>query len=62
MVESLETPTCDSSRYVQVMGHPIVGGGESMNYEAKTKFDMEPLAQNRDNAMLRYKEKKKHRR
>ncbi|TYG73271.1 hypothetical protein ES288_D04G088100v1 [Gossypium darwinii] len=62
VVESLETPTCDSTRYVQVMEHPIVGGSEVMNYEAKTNVDMEPLAQNRDNAMLRYKEKKKHRR
>ncbi|KAB2084720.1 hypothetical protein ES319_A05G353100v1 [Gossypium barbadense] len=62
VVESLETPICDSTRYVQVMEHPIVGGSEVMNYEAKPNVDIEPLAQNRDNAMLRYKEKKKHRR
>ncbi|KAE8723122.1 Detected protein of unknown function [Hibiscus syriacus] len=44
--------TCDTTRHVR-------DGSESVNYEVKAKVDM---AQNRDNAMLRYKEKKKHRR
>ncbi|XP_022739559.1 zinc finger protein CONSTANS-LIKE 14-like [Durio zibethinus] len=50
----------DGSRYVQVMEPPVLAGSESMN-ETKAKVDMELLAQNRVNAMLRYKEKKKHR-
>ena len=58
MVEPLK---CEGTRYFQVMEHPILAGSESMN-EAKAKVDMELLAQNRGNAMLRYKEKKKHRR
>lgn len=47
----------------QVMEHDhILAATESMN-EAKAKVDhMELLAQNRGNAMLRYKEKKKLRR
>ncbi|GMJ09445.1 B-box domain protein 12 [Hibiscus trionum] len=48
----VEPLTCDNTRHVQ-------DGSETVNYEVKAKVDM---AQNRDNAMLRYKEKKKHRR
>ncbi|OMO85499.1 Zinc finger, B-box [Corchorus capsularis] len=58
VVEPLKS---DSNRYVQVMEHCVPAGNESIN-EARTKFDMELLAQNRGNAMLRYKEKKKNRR
>ncbi|EOY02900.1 B-box type zinc finger protein with CCT domain, putative [Theobroma cacao] len=57
----VEPLKCDSTRYVQVMEHLVLAGGESMN-EAKAKIDMELLAQSRGNAMLRYQEKKKHRR
>ncbi|WRX19851.1 CCT domain - like 8 [Theobroma cacao] len=57
----VEPLKCDSTRYVQVMEHLVLAAGESMN-EAKAKIDMELLAQNRGNAMLRYQEKKKHRR
>ncbi|XP_022751839.1 zinc finger protein CONSTANS-LIKE 14-like [Durio zibethinus] len=52
---------CDGTRFVQVMEHHILAGSDSMN-EGKAKVDAELLAQNRGNAMLRYKEKKKHRR
>ncbi|XWS32591.1 hypothetical protein CRYUN_Cryun22dG0003100 [Craigia yunnanensis] len=58
VVEALK---CDGTRYVQAMEHPILAGSDSMN-EGKAKFDVELLAQNRGKAMLRYKEKKKHRR
>ncbi|KAK8715930.1 hypothetical protein V6N13_043254 [Hibiscus sabdariffa] len=44
--------TCDNTGHVQ-------DGSEPVSYEVRGKVDM---AQNRDNAMLRYKEKKKHRR
>ena len=57
----VEPLKCDGTRYVQAMEHPIMAGSDSMN-EGKAKFDVELLAQNRGNAMLRYKEKKKHRR
>ncbi|KAK9037189.1 hypothetical protein V6N11_022110 [Hibiscus sabdariffa] len=48
----VEPLTCDNTRHVQ-------DGSEPVSYEVRAKVDM---AQNRDNAMLRYKEKKKHRR
>ncbi|KAK8676240.1 hypothetical protein V6N13_034292 [Hibiscus sabdariffa] len=50
--EAVEPLTCDSTTHVQ-------DGTECMDDEAKAKMDM---AQNRNSAMLRYKEKKKHRR
>ncbi|XVE67633.1 hypothetical protein DITRI_Ditri09bG0003900 [Diplodiscus trichospermus] len=52
---------CQGTRYFQFMEHHILAASEPMN-EAKAKVDMQLLAQNRGNAMLRYKEKKKHRR
>lgn len=45
----------------QFMDQTVTVGGESAT-AATTKADMEMLAKNRDNAMLRYKEKKKTRR
>ncbi|KAE8695703.1 Detected protein of unknown function [Hibiscus syriacus] len=50
--KAVEPLTCDSTRQVR-------DGSESVNYEVQAEVDM---AQNRDNAMLCYKEKKKHRR
>ncbi|XVF59962.1 hypothetical protein PTKIN_Ptkin08bG0004600 [Pterospermum kingtungense] len=53
----------EGAKYFQIMDqdHHFLAANESKN-EAKAKVDMELLAQNRGNAMLRYKEKKKHRR
>ncbi|KAL4366323.1 hypothetical protein GQ457_05G019560 [Hibiscus cannabinus] len=51
-----EPLTCDSTTHVQDQDGT---GTECMDDEAKAKMDM---AQNRNSAMLRYQEKKKHRR
>ncbi|XWS30553.1 hypothetical protein CRYUN_Cryun24cG0128200 [Craigia yunnanensis] len=56
----VEPLKCEGTKYFQVMELHIMAGSEPMN-EAKAKVDMELLAKNRGNAMLRYKEKKKHR-
>ncbi|XVF57714.1 hypothetical protein PTKIN_Ptkin07bG0004800 [Pterospermum kingtungense] len=57
----VEPLKCDGTRYFQVMEYPILAGCDSTN-EGKAKVDTELLARNRGKAMLRYKEKKKHRR
>ncbi|XP_043706236.1 zinc finger protein CONSTANS-LIKE 14-like isoform X2 [Telopea speciosissima] len=50
-----------SSKDGNFMEYPVLTGGETMG-AATTKVDMELLAKNRGNAMLRYQEKKKTRR
>ncbi|GAB4828540.1 hypothetical protein Ancab_018199 [Ancistrocladus abbreviatus] len=47
---------------INFMEHPIFSTGESVNSAAAAEANMELLAQNRGNAMQRYKEKKKTRR
>ncbi|OWM89807.1 hypothetical protein CDL15_Pgr024555 [Punica granatum] len=62
-VSSLEKAKGPSgSRYYQLAGQTTTVKNDSGRTAAKTKSDMELLAQNRGNAMLRYKEKKKTRR
>ena len=56
-------PKCyDASKDIQFTEHSVLLRGETTRTAAITKADMEMLAQNRGNAMLRYKEKKKSRR
>lgn len=57
----VETQNFNGARFVEVAEHPILVSCEAMNL-AKSKVDMELLAKSRGDAMLRYKEKKKHRR
>ncbi|KAJ7957503.1 Zinc finger protein like [Quillaja saponaria] len=51
-----------SAKDMQFVEHPLLLRGDSMTNTAANKVDMELLGQNRGNAMLRYKEKKKNRR
>ncbi|XP_057495703.1 zinc finger protein CONSTANS-LIKE 15-like [Actinidia eriantha] len=56
-------PKCyDESKDIQFTEHSILLRGETTRTTAITKAHMEMIAQNRGNAMLRYKEKKKTRR
>jgi hypothetical protein len=50
------------SKEFQLVEQPFLVGGDRVGTAAPTKADMELLAQNRGNAMQRYKEKKKNRR
>lgn len=50
------------SKDIELTEQSILMRGESGRTAATTKADLEQLAQNRGNAMLRYKEKKKTRR
>lgn len=54
--------SCRGFKDNELMKKSILMRGESGKTAAITKADMEQLAQNRGNAMLRYKEKKKTRR
>lgn len=47
---------------IQFGERPLLLTGDNIAKAARTKADIDLLAQNRDNAMLRYKEKKKTRR
>ncbi|KAK0573804.1 hypothetical protein LWI29_013848 [Acer saccharum] len=51
-----------SSKDTQLMEHSFLVGHDGMSISTATKADLELLAQNRGNAMQRYKEKKKTRR
>ena len=56
-------PKCyGASKDIQFSEHSVLLRGETTRTAAIMKADMEMLAQNRGNAMLRYKEKKKTRR
>lgn len=55
-------PGCSDPIDVQFSGQSVLLGSENARMQPRTKFDMELLAQNRGNAMQRYKEKKKTRR
>nr|QVG73933.1 COL6 [Tamarix hispida] len=57
-----KTKRCSEATDVQFSGQSILVGAESARMLPRTKFDMNLLAQNRGNAMQRYKEKKKTRR
>lgn len=50
------------SKDFQLVEHSFLVGGDCVGTAAPTKAEMELLAQNRGNAMQRYKEKKKTRR
>ncbi|OIV89973.1 hypothetical protein TanjilG_10256 [Lupinus angustifolius] len=53
---------CCSAKDIQFGEPPLLLTGDSLAKAAITKADTDLLAQNRGNAMLRYKEKKKTRR
>ena len=54
--------SCSRLKDIELMDKSILMGGETGKTAAIAMADMEQLAQNRGNAMLRYKEKKKTRR
>ncbi|KAL6958340.1 hypothetical protein U1Q18_041869 [Sarracenia purpurea var. burkii] len=56
------SPCFGVSKDIQFAEHPVLVRGETTRTAAIPKADMKLLAQNRGNAMLRYKEKKKTRR
>ncbi|KAM3713228.1 hypothetical protein ACB094_01G238300 [Castanea mollissima] len=56
-----EPKTCSSTGHVPAKQQPLLASSDNVNGVIKN-FDMELLAQNRGQAMLRYKEKKKTRR
>ncbi|XP_030953479.1 zinc finger protein CONSTANS-LIKE 15-like [Quercus lobata] len=56
-----EPKTCSSTSHVPAKQQPLLASSDNVNGVIKN-FDMELLAQNRGQAMLRYKEKKKTRR
>ncbi|KAJ0052824.1 hypothetical protein Pint_03074 [Pistacia integerrima] len=60
-LRAVESETWDSTGLAHVLHNPFLAGSEAVT-EAKSRVDMDLLAQNRGNAMLRYKEKKKYRR
>ncbi|XAR64349.1 hypothetical protein NMG60_11024653 [Bertholletia excelsa] len=51
-----------TSKDIQFAVHPVLARGDTTRMSGVTKADLELLAKNRGNAMLRYKEKKKTRR
>ncbi|KAL2903767.1 Zinc finger protein CONSTANS-LIKE 14 [Bienertia sinuspersici] len=55
-------PKSGGSTDIHFMEQPMFHGGENALNSVRTQADMEMLAQNRGNAMQRYKEKKKTRR
>ena len=56
-----EPKTCNITGHVPAKQQPLLASSDNVNGVIKN-FDMELLAQNRGQAMLRYKEKKKTRR